>query len=74
MAPTVGPLVGGWITQTYSWHRPFLLNVLPGIVAAAVAYRFLPREAGEYSHARTIDMPEPCPDGGGALAALEILV
>jgi DHA2 family multidrug resistance protein len=57
LAPTVGPLVGGWITQTYSWHWLFLVNVLPGIAAAVVARRFLPREAGEYSHARTIDMP-----------------
>ena len=55
LAPTVGPLVGGWITQTYSWHWLFLVNVLPGIAAALVAGRFLPREAGEYSHARTID-------------------
>ena len=56
LAPTVGPLVGGWITQTYSWHWLFLVNVLPGIAAALVAGRFLPREAGEYSHARTIDI------------------
>src|SRR3954447_8679682 len=56
LAPTVGPLVGGWITQTWSWHWLFLVNVLPGIAAAAIAARFLPREAGEYTHARTIDM------------------
>ena len=56
LAPTVGPLVGGWITQTYSWHWLFLVNVVPGIAAAFVARRFLPREAGEYSHARTIDL------------------
>jgi DHA2 family multidrug resistance protein len=55
LAPTVGPLVGGWITETYSWHWLFLVNVLPGIVAAILAHRFLPREAGEYSHVRTID-------------------
>lgn len=71
LAPTVGPLVGGWITQTWSWHWLFLVNVAPGIAAAAVAAAFLPREAGEYTHARTID-------GLGlvlmalALAALEI--
>lgn len=55
LAPTVGPLVGGWITQTWSWHWLFLVNVGPGIVAAMVAAAFLPREAGEYTHARTID-------------------
>jgi DHA2 family multidrug resistance protein len=51
LAPTVGPLVGGWITQTWSWHWLFLVNVLAGIAA-----RFLPSEVGEYTHARTIDM------------------
>ena len=56
LAPTVGPLVGGWITQTYSWHWLFLVNVLPGIAAAAVAASFLPREAGELAHARAIDL------------------
>ena len=56
LAPTVGPLVGGWITQTWSWHWLFLVNVLPGIAAAAVAASFLQRDAGEYTHARTIDM------------------
>ena len=27
LAPTVGPIVGGWITETYSWHWLFLINV-----------------------------------------------
>jgi DHA2 family multidrug resistance protein len=49
LAPTVGPLVGGWITETWSWHWLFLINVLPGLVAAAIAARFLPRDAGEYT-------------------------
>ena len=30
LAPTVGPVVGGWITETYSWHWLFLINVAPG--------------------------------------------
>src|ERR1700710_193585 len=37
LAPTVGPVVGGWITNTYSWHWLFLINIVPGIVSAAVA-------------------------------------
>ncbi len=32
MAPTIGPTLGGWITQTYSWRWLFLLNLLPGIL------------------------------------------
>ena len=56
LAPTVGPLVGGWITQTFSWHWLFLVNVVPGIAAVAVAACCLPRQAGEYSHARRVDL------------------
>ena len=36
LAPTVGPTVGGYITQTYSWPWLFLINVLPGILAVGV--------------------------------------
>ncbi len=34
LAPTVGPIVGGWITQTWSWHWLFRVNIAPGIIAA----------------------------------------
>ena len=37
LAPTLGPVVGGWITQTYSWHWLFLVNVVPGVIAAVAA-------------------------------------
>jgi DHA2 family multidrug resistance protein len=55
LAPTVGPLVGGWITQTYSWHWLFLINVGPGLAAALLAARFLPAEKSAISFARHID-------------------
>ncbi len=31
-APAIGPTLGGWITDTYSWHWIFLLNVPVGIL------------------------------------------
>jgi DHA2 family multidrug resistance protein len=37
LAPTLGPTVGGWITDNYSWHWLFFVNLVPGIfVAVAV--------------------------------------
>lgn len=37
LAPTMGPAVGGWITDHYSWHWLFYINILPGtLVAVAV--------------------------------------
>jgi MFS transporter, DHA2 family, multidrug resistance protein len=34
LAPTLGPVVGGFVTQRFSWHWLFLINVPPGIVVA----------------------------------------
>ncbi|HEY4370802.1 MAG TPA: DHA2 family efflux MFS transporter permease subunit [Burkholderiales bacterium] len=37
LAPTLGPTVGGWITDNYSWNWLFLINIVPGsFVAVAV--------------------------------------
>jgi DHA2 family multidrug resistance protein len=36
LAPTLGPTVGGWITDNYSWHWLFFVNLLPGIFVAVV--------------------------------------
>lgn len=37
LAPTLGPTVGGWITDNYSWHWLFFINLIPGtFVAVAV--------------------------------------
>jgi DHA2 family multidrug resistance protein len=45
LAPTLGPITGGWITETWSWHWLFLINVAPGIAAALAAAAFLPRDS-----------------------------
>jgi len=44
LAPSVGPIVGGWITETWSWPWLFLINVIPGAIAASVAPLLLPRQ------------------------------
>ncbi|HEV8388876.1 MAG TPA: DHA2 family efflux MFS transporter permease subunit [Dongiaceae bacterium] len=38
MAPTIGPSLGGWITEGTSWHWLFLINLVPGIAVAAVVW------------------------------------
>ncbi len=55
LTPTVGPVVGGCLTETYSWHWLFLINVIPGIVAALVAIRSLPRKSVDTSELRYLD-------------------
>ena len=32
LAPTIGPTVGGYLTDLLSWHWLFLINVVPGIL------------------------------------------
>ena len=34
LAPTLGPTVGGWITDTVSWRWLFFINVVPGLFIA----------------------------------------
>ncbi|WP_047170372.1 DHA2 family efflux MFS transporter permease subunit [Novosphingobium sp. Rr 2-17] len=57
MAPTVGPIVGGWITQSYSWHWLFRVNIVPGLVAAIGVTLFLRGKAAQRQRGRAIDLP-----------------
>ncbi len=36
VAPTVGPTLGGWITDNYSWRWIFFLNVPVGVISVAM--------------------------------------
>lgn len=38
VAPVVGPLLGGWITDNISWPWIFYINVPVGLIAAAVTW------------------------------------
>lgn len=48
VAPTLGPALGGYITEVLSWHWLFLINVLPGLAVAAIVSRTI-----------RIDVPRP---------------
>jgi DHA2 family multidrug resistance protein len=32
LAPALGPVVGGWITDTLNWHWLFYINLVPGLL------------------------------------------
>ena len=55
LAPTVGPMAGGWLTEHYTWHWLFLINVVPGIVAVVVGYLTLPRGELGLKFMKTLD-------------------
>ncbi len=41
VAPTLGPTLGGWITDNYTWNWCFFINVPIGIVAVFLVTSFL---------------------------------
>jgi DHA2 family multidrug resistance protein len=55
LAPTIGPVVGGWITETYSWHWLFLINVIPGMTAASATPFLLPQDKINLADLATLD-------------------
>ena len=41
VAPTVGPTLGGWITDSYTWRWIFFINLPVGILALLLVFRFI---------------------------------
>src|SRR6185437_5306132 len=41
VAPVMGPIMGGYISDNYHWGWIFLIHVPVGLIAAAVSWRFL---------------------------------
>jgi MFS transporter, DHA2 family, multidrug resistance protein len=41
LAPTIGPTLGGWITDNYSWRWIFYINLPVGILAWFLVYRMV---------------------------------
>ena len=40
-APAIGPVLGGWITDNYTWRWVFLINIPIGIVSLFLTSRFV---------------------------------
>ncbi len=39
--PIIGPLMGGWITDNWSWHWIFYVNVPIGLISVLMVYLFI---------------------------------
>lgn len=37
-APSIGPTLGGWLTENFSWHYVFYLNLIPGLLLLAAVW------------------------------------
>jgi DHA2 family multidrug resistance protein len=43
IGPILGPVLGGWLTDSYSWRWVFLVNLPVGVICAFMILRFLPK-------------------------------
>ncbi len=50
VAPAIGPTLGGWITDNYSWHWIFLINVPIGILSLVLTQRVVHDPAISQEH------------------------
>ncbi|MCK9394443.1 MAG: DHA2 family efflux MFS transporter permease subunit, partial [Methylobacter sp.] len=55
IAPTVGPVLGGYLTETYSWELLFLINILPGMLVCFLVWRFLDIDQPKWELLQKID-------------------
>jgi len=56
MAPTIGPTLGGWLTQALSWHWLFLINVPVGLLVATSVFTFVHIDRPDHSLRRNFDL------------------
>lgn len=49
LAPILGPLLGGWLTEQYSWHYAFFINVPFCLILIALLVLVLPPVPGDLS-------------------------
>jgi DHA2 family multidrug resistance protein len=54
VAPTLGPTLGGWITDNYTWNWCFLINVPIGMLAALLVMMYL-HDTEERVQGRPVD-------------------
>jgi DHA2 family multidrug resistance protein len=43
IGPILGPVLGGWLTDSYSWRWVFLVNLPVGVLCTFLLLRFMPR-------------------------------
>ncbi len=55
LAPALGPITGGLLTENFSWQWLFLVNVGPGIVTLLLGIACLPRNPPQLGLLRSLD-------------------
>ena len=55
LAPTLGPTVGGWLTDAIGWRSIFYVNIVPGLAVTILAIRLIKVDRPNLSMLRKID-------------------
>lgn len=55
MAPTLGPTIGGYLTEVASWHWLFLANLLPGIAVTLGVWFLVDYDKADWSLMKAFD-------------------
>ena len=56
LSSTLGPTIGGFLTDTFSWHWLFLVNIVPGLLVAAVVWTCIDIDQPDWSLLRYFDI------------------
>ena len=56
LSGTMGPAVGGFLTDTFSWHWLFLVNIVPGLLVATVVWVTIDIDKPDFSLLRGFDV------------------
>jgi DHA2 family multidrug resistance protein len=55
LAPTIGPTVGGYLTEQLSWHWLFFINIIPGIFVTVAALALIDFDEPDFGLLRHFD-------------------
>jgi MFS transporter, DHA2 family, multidrug resistance protein len=56
LSSTLGPTIGGFLTDTLSWHWLFLVNIVPGIAVATTVWLTIDIDRPDWSLLRYFDL------------------
>jgi DHA2 family multidrug resistance protein len=56
LSSTLGPTIGGFLTDTLSWHWLFLVNIVPGLLVATVVWITIDIDKPDLSLLRDFDV------------------